>query len=157
MCLLCHRSTRCHTELEAAPCLCLFPSCRRRWRSCISTKTRAESQTDPNITFKSPPPFRLQPPTNNGQNIQMSPCFWPRSVRLVLNWWSLLDVLFLNASKDLTDSFVFQVWSCHVSWFYFFVSLISRTCYLGFKQRISYHNLWTPHLSLEQVPLVLWC
>lgn len=39
-----YRSTRCHRDLEAAPFL--FLSCRRSWRSCISTKTRAESQID---------------------------------------------------------------------------------------------------------------
>ncbi|XP_026154464.1 RAS guanyl-releasing protein 4 isoform X3 [Mastacembelus armatus] len=38
------RSRRCHREPEAAPCL--FPFCRRRWRSCISTRTRAGSQTE---------------------------------------------------------------------------------------------------------------
>lgn len=38
------RWTHCHREPEVAPCL--FPSCRRRWKSSISTKTRAESQTE---------------------------------------------------------------------------------------------------------------
>lgn len=37
------RSALYHTE-PAAPCL--FPSCRRRWRSCICTKTKAGSQTE---------------------------------------------------------------------------------------------------------------
>lgn len=38
------RSTRCLQGPEVAQCL--LPSCQRSWRSCISTKTRAESRIE---------------------------------------------------------------------------------------------------------------
>lgn len=78
------RLTRCHRGPEAAPCP--FPSCRKRWRRCISTKTRAESQTEQPVSFY--PPY--------GLNIQTPSCLltemnWP----LTSEWTPLFLTCFI--------------------------------------------------------------
>lgn len=127
------RSALYHTE-PAAPCL--FPSCRRRWRSCICTKTKAGSQTEHSF----PHMDKAQTQTHFfGQS-----CVW-----LVLNWYYLLATYFRRPAKD---SFVFQAWLCDVFHLIFVTAilLVIRLRNMDFPTEEHLVLFWTG-------ALVFWC
>ena len=100
-------STHCQREHEAAPCL--FRSCRRRWRSCISTKTRAESQTERSYRQTFPPHEQKHPDTTT--------CL----TQLCLTPVELMRFFFSRYQRIYTDSLMFQVWL----WYVFIILFVS--------------------------------
>lgn len=121
------RSALYHTE-PAAPCL--FPSCRRRWRSCICTKTKAGSQTEHSF----PHMDKAQTQTHFLDKAVSDSC-WTDTI-----YWPLI----LEASKGLICVSSMVVWC--------FSFDLCHSYFIGYQAQKHGFSYWgTPHFVLN------WC